>query len=953
MEDDGKTLPAHGLPGASSGDQPSGDSAKKASVGAQTPPPQSDISDAPTIAHPSDSPLVSTPVPPMTPLSDGELGKIPLLIPGSVLGGRYRILKIIGQGGMGAVYQARDQELDRVIALKVIRPELAGNPAILQRFKQELILARHVTHKNVVRIYDLGEAEGIRFITMEYVEGDDLRTLLRRHGKFSPSQSVEIIQQICRALDAAHSEGVIHRDLKPQNVMRDMQGRVVVMDFGLARLLESPGMTQTGALVGTLEYMSPEQALGEPLDQRSDLFAVGLIFYELLTAKSPYRADTGIATLVKRTREAAVPVSEIDRSVPKSLSMVVSRCLERIPNDRYNSAQELLSQLETWQSNPSVVEKQIAHSSARRSVQVALNLPSRGRLIWAGAALAGILAFLAIPATRHLVFRSAVPGEITAGSIPELSQGKFMAVLPLKVLGDEKSLGYVGAGLVDALTAKLFQLKEVHVASASAVDKIANKDLPLSKTAQALGANMILQGTVQGTAEKFRVTLDLEDVAGGRRVWSDEFSGVPADLLTLEDHVYGNLVAALALKPSMEEMARSGEHPTENSTAYDLYLKGHNALRGGQGTKDTQAAVDYLQQALGQDANFALAYAGLADANLRLYRDSKDPLYAQKALAAAQKAESLNPNLPEVHQALGSVYNATGKSAEAVDELKSALKLAPNSDETYYRLGDAYLASGKKQEAIAAYQSAVNANPYYWYNHNKLAGAYLQTGDNEKASQEYKKVIELASDNPIGYGNLAALYERQGRWKDAIPALEKVLELEQDSADYSNLGLAYFFLKRYDDAVPMFEKAVALSPKNEQLMGNLADAYRWSGHKEQASATYDKAIGLAYQQLQVNPRSAGVMGDLALYYAKKSDAPHARQYIRQARGIDPADLQLIYDQAEVEALAGNQAEALGALKEALEKGYSPEEARSDPELAGLQGLPEFERLVNQFAKKTP
>src|SRR5215831_9808351 len=188
-------------------------------------------------------------------------GSSAIFAPGTLVGARYQILKILGQGGMGAVYQARDQELDRTIALKVIRPELAGNPAILQRFKQELILARNVTHKNVVRIYDLGEADGTRFITMEYIEGDDLRTLLRRHGKFSPSQAVEIIQQICRALDAAHSEGVIHRDLKPQNVMRDMQGRAVVMDFGLARLLESPGMTQTGALVGTLEYMSPEQAL--------------------------------------------------------------------------------------------------------------------------------------------------------------------------------------------------------------------------------------------------------------------------------------------------------------------------------------------------------------------------------------------------------------------------------------------------------------------------------------------------------------------------------------------------------------------------------------------------------------------------------------------------------------------------------------------------------------------
>jgi len=949
MEDDGKTLPDFDLSKAA-GDSASGAGSAKPAVGAQTPPPQSDISDAPTMAHFSKA-GASTPAPPITAVSDSDLAKQALLAPGSVLAGRYRILKVLGQGGMGAVYQARDQELDRVIALKVIRPELAGNPSILQRFKQELILARHVTHKNVVRIYDLGESEGTRFITMEYVEGDDLRTLLRKHGKFSPSQAVEIIEQICRALEAAHAEGVIHRDLKPQNVMRDPQGRVVVMDFGLARLLESPGMTQTGALVGTLEYMSPEQALGETLDQRSDLFAVGLIFYELLTAKSPYKADTGIATLVKRTRESAVPVSQVDPTVPKSLSMVVARCLERDPNHRYASAQELLDTLAAWQSNPSVVEKLISQSSAPRSVQVQLSLPSENKLIWAGVALALIIAFFSIPYTRHLVFPAGQPSEISVGNIPPMSQGKYLAVLPLKVLGDEKTLGYVGAGLVDALSAKMFQLKEVHVASAAAVDKIANKNLTLTKTAQALGVNLILQGTVQGSADKFRITLDLEDVAGGRRVWSDEFSGVPEDLLTLEDHIYGNVVAALELKPTNEEMARSGVHPTENSTAYDSYLKGRNALRGSQGTRDTQAAVQYLEDALKQDPNFALAYAGLADANLRLYRDSKDSLYAQKALAAAQKAETLNPNLPEVHQALGSVYNATGRSAEAVDELRQALKLAPNADETYYRLGDAYLASGKKQEAIAAYESAVRANPYYWYNHNKLGGAYLQTGDSAKALQEYQRVTELAPDNPIGWGNIAAVYIRQGRWSDAIPALQKTIELEPDASSYSNLGTAYFFLKRYDEAVPAFEKAAEMSPKDEQVMGNLADAYRASGKKDQANATYDKAIGLAYQQLQVNPRSANVMGDLALYYAKKGDAAHSEQYIKQARAIDSADLQLIYDQVQVSALAGKNDEALAELKDAFEKGYSPEEAQNDPELAGLKKLPEFQKLVSEYTKK--
>src|SRR4051812_14702098 len=329
MEEDGKTLPDFDpkSPGAAEFPPPN----HKVGTAAQTPPPSA--SDAPTMIHSSALPLSSGPAAP-SPAYSQSGALLMMFQPGPGRAGRYRILRVLGEGGMGAVYQARDQELERVIALKVIRPELAGNPSILQRFKQELILARHVTHKNVIRIYDLGEADGVKFITMEYVDGEDLRGLLRRQTKLSPSEAVDIIIQICRALDCAHSEGVIHRDLKPQNVMRDPQGRVVVMDFGLARSLESSdGMTQTGALVGTLEYMSPEQALGATLDQRSDLFAAGLIFYELLTGKAPYKADTAIASLMKRTHERAIPASDVDNSVPVSLSTIVSRCLERDPKD--------------------------------------------------------------------------------------------------------------------------------------------------------------------------------------------------------------------------------------------------------------------------------------------------------------------------------------------------------------------------------------------------------------------------------------------------------------------------------------------------------------------------------------------------------------------------------------------------------------------------------------------
>src|SRR6267154_4473364 len=226
-----------------------------------------------------------------------------------------------------AAAQSRDLELNRVVALKVIRPSLAKNPEILSRFKQELILARQVTHKNVIRIYDLAEFDGVKFITMDFIDGRDLKSVLRANGKFEPRQAAEIIEQVCRGLEAAHSEAVIHRDLKPQNIMMYRSGKITVMDFGIARSI-APGGTYTGTLVGTPEYMSPEQAKGEELDARSDLFSLGIIFYELLTGDTPYKADTSMASLYKRTREKVPPPIELVPEIPKPLNAIVVRCLE-------------------------------------------------------------------------------------------------------------------------------------------------------------------------------------------------------------------------------------------------------------------------------------------------------------------------------------------------------------------------------------------------------------------------------------------------------------------------------------------------------------------------------------------------------------------------------------------------------------------------------------------------
>jgi eukaryotic-like serine/threonine-protein kinase len=938
-DSDRPTMPGSGLP------------AENVGAAAQTPPP---LSNAPTLSRQSPLP-VSPPSPPSGLPSSAAPGSIAAFLglqPGVVFAGRYEILRALGQGGMGAVYQARDRELDRVIALKVIRPELATDPAILQRFKQELILARNISHKNVVRIYDLGEADGIRFITMEYVDGQDLRTMLRSHGKFSTEQAVPMIEQVCRALDAAHSEGVIHRDLKPQNIMRDQQGRMVVMDFGLARSLGDSGLTASGAIVGTMEYMSPEQALGAPLDQRSDIFSVGLIFYELLTGESPYHADTAIASLMKRTREVAVPASDVDHSVPRSVSAIVGRCLEREPANRYHSVVELLQQLRAWETNPNIsadaLSELIPHPIIHPS-RFKLDLPGK-RWMWAAGAV--LVVALAGFAGRTLLNKPGAQRQSVTRGIPPLSRGKYVAILPLKLVGDEKALGYVADGIEEALAAKLFQLKEIRLSSSSAVEAVANKDLPLTKLANELGANLIVQGMVQGSGDKLRVTLRLDDATTGKTDWSQEFAGVPGDLLALEDQIYGSMVSALALKPSNEELARSGAHPTENLKAYDLYLQGRNLLRNSHDVTGVRSAITLFEQAIDKDSNFALAYAGMADASLRIYGESKESIWAQKAVLAAQQAERLSSTAPEVHLSLGGVYTATGRNSQAIAELKRALQLAPNSDEAYRRLGDAYTANGQSNEAIAAYRSAIAANPYFWLNHNALGKAYLEMGDTGKALPAFQKVTELASDNPMGYENIGITFYRNGQWGEAIPHFQKALSMAPSAATYSNLGTAYFFLKNYAESTKMFEKAVEMSPNDETYLGNLGDAYRWSGHSDKAMAAYDKAISRAFQELQVNPRSAATMGDVAVYYAKKGDARNALQYIQQARSINSQDLQLMYWEALVKALVGKPEDALKSLRLALSKGYPAQEAWNDPELQKLQALPQFAQLVKEFTAKT-
>jgi serine/threonine protein kinase/tetratricopeptide (TPR) repeat protein len=860
-------------------------------------------------------------------------------LPVSQFGSRYQTICKLGEGGMGTVYKAHDNDLNRLVALKVVRPSLTANPEIIHRFKQELLLASKISHKNVLRIHDLGDHEGMKFISMAYVEGHDLSHILKQETRLPIDRTVHIAMQLCSALEAAESEGVVHRDLKPSNILLDRADSVYVSDFGLAKSLESDlAMTRAGQYLGTPRYMSPEQAKAKPTDHRSDIYSLGVILYEMVTGETPFHADTPWELLQQRLYEKPKSPKLLNAEVPEYLSNIILKCLEVNPGDRYQHAQQILNDLRQEQAPP-----------PPRSVHITLPwLSQRGWLIAAIAALAVVLAGLAIPAIREVVLhRSAGSG---GAGIPSLRQGKFVGVLPFRTLGgDQATLSYVSEGLVEALSAKLFQLREVHTASVSASQTVKQTG-SLKEMARQLGINLAISGTIQGTGERVRIIVSLDDVADDRRLWTQEFSGVPEDLLTLEDQIYSTLVQALALNPSQEEMARSSARPTENGQAYDFYLRGRAAMRAQLDVRNVETAISYYEQAIKQDPGFALAYTGLADASLRMYREKKDSVWADKALGYAQQAQRLDDTPAEVHFALGSVYNATGKSAEAVAELRRALELAPNNDEGYRRLGDTYRATGRQEEAIRAYEKAIEISPYYWFNWNALGSAYFRLGENQKALEAFQRVAALEPSNAAAYRNIGAVFFQQSKWNESIAAFQKSLEIEQHQVAYSNLGTVFFYLKRYDDAAKMFEKAVQMSPNYQLGIGNLADAYRWSGRTREAMAAYDKAIALAYKELQVNPRDANAMQHLAQYYSRKGDSAQALEFIRRAMSIDPANASLLYTQAVIYSSVGRQEEAFKLLREALQKGFPLQAAKNDPELDKLHTKPEFAQLLKNFSK---
>ena len=453
---------------------------------------------------------------------------------------------------------------------------------------------------------------------------------------------------------------------------------------------------------------------------------------------------------------------------------------------------------------------------------------------------------------------------------------------------------------------------------------------------------------MQGGAERISIVINVEEPLEERRVWTHQFAGVPKDLLTLQDQIFNGLVEALEVTPSAEAQARGVSRPTNNIEAYDLYLKGRNAMRGQQDKRNVEAAVKLYEDALRIDPRFALAFAGLADASVQMYGETKERIWADKAIAASQQGMRLDENLIEVRIAAASAVLATGKFNEAIVQLQQALRLAPNSDDAYRRLAVAFRRAGRVDDARRMNEEAIRVNPYHWLNHNAMGETALRVGDNARAEQAFSNVIELEPDNVNGLNNLGAIYLMTGRYAQAAGAFQRATELVPTAEAYSNLGIAYAWQGRFQEALPAYSKAVETSPNVDGWLSNLGDGYRWLGQSQKATETYDRAIALAYNALQVNPSDARTRSYLGTYYAKKGDTAQGIKLVREAATADPNEVSILYNVAVVHALAAHPGPALEALGKALKTGYPCRFAQDDPDLKVLSKDRHFETLMKEF-----
>lgn len=879
--------------------------------------------------------------------------------------GHYELLEPIGEGGMGIVYRARDPRLGRIVAIKFLAGAASLDPGRRARFVREARAAAALSHPNIATVLDVGESEldhpgltptsggwgepilpRLPYLVLEYVPGHDLRARLR-NGPVPPVEAVRIARQIAAGLAAAHAAGIVHRDLKPANIKLTPEGLVKILDFGLARFLASASptsvgetemTTREGVVLGTVPYMAPEQAAGMQVDERGDLFAFGVILFELVAGRLPFRGDSTMALL------RAVLNDEPERLSPAAIgcspryAALVERLLAKDPEARPASATDVLHELDELAR-----DAEAQHTTASRASLLSYEL---SRAVAAGrkspriALVAGVV--LGVAAAAGLLLLPRLRGGDAAPPV-SLQQ---LAVLPFANATGDVNLDYIAEGLSSALVGQLAAVPGLSVAGQSETRRYRDGSASARDVARELGVGSVLEATLRRDSAGLALDTAITDGATGRVLWSRAFAGSQADLAAISAQLAAAATEALSVPLNAADRDRLARDPTGSAVAFDFYLRGRSALSDLDDPQSHRIAAGLFERAAELDPKFALAHAGAAYALTLAWDVERDPELLTRAESAARRALEIDGELAESRLAVASLALLRGRPREAIDLLEPLSTGGREVDRIHRILAEAWEAEGDAERGESHLLASVSARPAYWLPWNTLGEFRSRQGNLAGARTAFERAASLAPVNiTTPAENLATLFYFEGKHEEALTAYEAIGKPMSGASSASNLGTLYFFNGRLDDAEREFRRAVRLAPREAIWRRNLADALMRLDRIDEARAEYEHAVRLAEAQLAVTPLDANLRVQRTLYLARAGRCPEALAAADElARELPPSPA-LLHGLARPAALCADPAQSMTRLRQAVALGFPATALADEDELAALRGLPEFAALV--------
>ncbi len=828
--------------------------------------------------------------------------------------GPYKLVRELGRGGMGTVVLAEDLRLGRRVALKTVSGAQAGTPAGRAQLLAEARAAAAIAHPAIAAVHDVVEHDGDIAIVFEYVEGQTLAARLES-GPLPEDEAVRVGGLVADALAAAHGHGVLHRDLKPSNIMLAPGGVVKILDFGIARVRPTDAAAAEGdeGFMGTPGYVAPEQWVGTSVDPRSDLYALGVVIFEMLTGRRPFPEREPLTLALASIDRIALRVSSVKPGVTPGLDKLVARLLAADPSLRPPHARVVADELRALLT------------PAAASVS-----PSR----WRVALVAGIVAF-------------GVAGAAWVLSRPEPldAQSPVIAVLPLANATGATANDYLAAGVADSLVTSLASLPTVTVLSRSTVDDALTRRTKPGDVAREVGATFVVDGSVQATGTELRIGVSLirQD---GSVAWSDAVQGAASGVFEMQARLAAALGGALSLQMSPADRQRLGTPPTSNPAALDAYWRGRALLERRDTPGNLQRSVVAFNEALRQDARFPEAMGALAEAYWELYQSTNERQWADLAVQTGRNALVVAPGQPSVRLALARTLVDSGRNAEAIDELQRTLVMQPANDEALRQLGRALSKSGRLEEAIAEWRKAVAVRPNNWQVLADMGLALFQSARYDEAETVYRQLVDLQPDNASGFHMLGTIQQMRGGNDDAALALyEQAIAIRPVAQAFSNMGVLLHRRGDFAKAVTAFTRALEERQNSAATHRNLGDSLLQLGRTAEAKAAFRRAADLAEAARVVNPTDVQNLASLAVYLQKAGEDDLARQRLDDAVRRAPDDPQVWHRAALVHALAARHDPALEALGRAVSLGYSRADAAKDDEFAALRASPRFQAIV--------